>query len=899
MSVYLPVNTDRGVSSTTGVLILLAITVILGAIIFAFVSGLNLNNTPEVAGVTFEENPDKGTITVDLVNIQKDGTDRVILVGNGEKLGALNDVGDSTDITPPSDGSQITIVAVDDEDGNPRTTIGDYDPSFGGTQVDFSQDSGDLDVTLGSARDSVDNVTVEWEEGGSTQTETISSEGETITISDSNISNDTTVTATEQPSGTVITEYTYTTDGSTTESFSTAHTTAPNCGEVTLSDDDGNGYLDVNNDYKLQCIEEVGLDKDYELTTNINATGTSEWNSGSSAVAGSAASAGSGKGFEPIGNGTYTGNPDNNDAVEPFTGEFRGRGYEIKGLHINRADGNTALVGMFARVNQTTIRNFQMTQTYMKGDGVGVASILADTGSDSNVVVEQVSVEGTIEGTSGTDAGGLGAYFYDAQRIEDVSFSGTVDTQDTSGSGGIVGQYYGGLTIRDVTVDATVSGIERTEGEYLGAGFGGVAGGAFGGGTIENVTVSGTVKGGYDNNGGVVGYLGSDTELKNIESSATVSTDRRAAGLVGGIEGSSNTITNSHATGDISSGSFYAGGLVGEIRGGPNTITDSYATGDVSGGSQTGGLVGETEGSTTIEDSYATGDVSGGVNEVGGLIGGIEASTTIKNSHATGDVSGDGNKVGGLIGETDNSPTITDSYATGDVSGGSGKVGGFVGDTEYITITDSYATGDVTGDNEVGGFAGFIDSPFTQSSLENVSASGTVSGTESVGGLVGDVEGGDFTNSYATGEVSASNAAEVGGFAGEVRESSFDNSYALVNVDATGGNKVGGFVGVSSDDTSYENVYASGTVNGDTNTGGFAGTVDSGDTFTDAYWNSDAASSQSSDTSSGDETGITNLSDSEMTGSDAEANMNFDFTNTWETTDSYPVLQERASATTA
>ena len=792
----LPLDANRGVSPVVGVAILLAIVVILGAVLFAFVSDFNLNNTPEVAGVTFEENPDKGTITVDLINIQKDGTDHVILVGNGETLGTLNDVGDSADITPPSDGSQITIVAVDDEDGNPRTTVGDYDPSFGGTQVEFSQSDGDLNVTWVSARDSVDNITVERDEGGSTQTQTISNEGDTITISDSNISNETTVTVTEQPSDTVVTEYTYTTDEST-ESFSTAHTSAPDCSTVNYSDDDGDGYWDVDSDYKLQCINYHGLAKDYELTQNIDASGTSEWNGGSSARTndgGDAAHApADAKGFNSIGNYSNS---------EPFTGEFHGRGYAIKGLYINRTSQNG--VGLFASVDSGSIENVELQNVDIKGDSL---------------------------------TGGLVGY----QRA-------TAAIKDSYAAGNVAGNSSVGLLVgRSV-------------------------------GSIDNSYATGDVFA-SSSVGGLVGR--SDGNVDNSYATAAVTStdgfDANTGGLVGFNKGN---IDSSYATGDVNSTAYYnanTGGLVGKSIG---SIDNSYATGDVSGDYAAGGLVGRSDGDNTagnnIDNSYATGDVTGNKG-VGGLIG-RSYNADVYNSYATGNVTSayelkDDAALGGVVGriyEGGNYSNVSTSSRVEVVEYGAFvSVGGFVGRSENAVINNSSATGSVTSNSSFnGGFVGLESSPNST-----------------------------YDNSYANVTIN-SNEGSVGGFVGQLGDGSpsINNSYAIVIINAgDGADSVGGFHGQVGYDAapSLRNVYAVGEINGNVSSGGLGGGERStaSPSYTDAYWDTDVASGQSSDLSSGNKSGITALSSSEMKGSSAESNMDFDFSNEWDTTNSYPRIQ--------
>lgn len=115
--------------------------------------------------------------------------------------------------------------------------------------------------------------------------------------------------------------------------------------------------------------------------------------------------------------------------------------------------------------------------------------------------------------------------------------------------------------------------------------------------------------------------------------------------------------------------------------------------------------------------------------------------------------------VGSLVGENMYS-NIINSYGTGKVFGSLG-VGGLVGDnSHYSTITGSYSTGAVSGNRYVGGLVGgsgysYIDNSYSMSN---------VSGIEYIGGLVGSNHDSGVKNSYSTGAVTGDN--DVGGLVG-------------------------------------------------------------------------------------------------------------------------------------
>jgi hypothetical protein len=146
----------------------------------------------------------------------------------------------------------------------------------------------------------------------------------------------------------------------------------------------------------------------------------------------------------------------------------------------------------------------------------------------------------------------------------------------------------------------------------------------------------------------------------------------------------SGTISNSYATGSVSSSAShysstshsYAGGLVGENSG---AISNSYATGSVSSSASSsiaGGLVSFNSG--PISNCYATGSVSSSAASsassfsiAGGLAG--TNAKPISNCYATGSVSSSSDDSGGLVAH--NSGLISDSYWNKDTTGQSGSAG--------------------------------------------------------------------------------------------------------------------------------------------------------------------------------------------------------------------------------
>jgi len=270
---------------------------------------------------------------------------------------------------------------------------------------------------------------------------------------------------------------------------------------------------------------------------------------------------------------------------------------------------------------------------------------------------------------------------------------------------------------------------------------------------------------------GLIGVLGSEGEITNVESNVeTVEGRKRVGGLVGANAG---TVRASFVAGRIT-GKERVGGLVG-VNGG--IVDESHATGDVATGADTsdsdvahghviGGLVGTNSG--TVRTSSAIGDVDG-TADVGGLVG--RTTGTVTESYASGDTEGD-DRIGGLVGQVSGGGEVNNSYSIGDTTGAR-PVGGLAGSVGG-TVRRSYATGEVTGEEWTGGLAGstsIFDGTVTDSywdtgtttqndavgdgSGENLTGFGDTADTEPAAAMQGDsaqdnMDSLDFTEVWAT-----------------------------------------------------------------------------------------------------------------------------------------------------
>jgi len=201
-----------------------------------------------------------------------------------------------------------------------------------------------------------------------------------------------------------------------------------------------------------------------------------------------------------------------------------------------------------------------------------------------------------------------------------------------------------------------------------------------------------------------------------------------------------------------------------------------------------------------------------------------------------------GESTGVLVGR--NEGEVSRSHVTGSVEGGD-NVGGLVG-RNVGTITESYASANVAGGDRVGGLVGRNVGTISESY-----STGAVEGVSSAGGAVGSNVG-EITDTYTTADVEGD--AKMGGLVGD---------------------DVGGTV---------ERTYAGGNMGAGMGSGGLVGSSNGNTEVAESYWNTETLSD------GGFDSGVA-LTTAEMTGANAVGNMEFDFDEVWESTDSdYPVL---------
>ena len=265
---------------------------------------------------------------------------------------------------------------------------------------------------------------------------------------------------------------------------------------------------------------------------------------------------------------------------------------------------------------------------------------------------------------------------------------------------------------------------------------------------------------------------------------------------------------------------------------------------------------------------------------MGSLVG-FNDGGIIRNVHTDIALSSRRHHIGGLAGYS--SGEIIESSAKVDVSA-FGFGGGLV---VYNTglIEESHASGRVSGTGAAGGLAGMNDGGEILRSYSD----GEVFSGFRTGGLVG-INSGYIENSLALGIVD-SGPGPAGGFAG-VNGGEISNSYSNVEVSAfQEGESIGGFIGMNTESGTVQTSYATGLIDtpGELIVGGFIG--DNVGQKTSCYWDTETTG-QSKGVGEGNPDGATGLTTEQMTGPAAEQNMpEFDWMNTWRTTDGYPVMR--------
>lgn len=522
---------------------------------------------------------------------------------------------------------------------------------------------------------------------------------------------------------------------------------------------------------------------------------------------------------------------------------------------------------------------------------------------------ESTPFKGTVIGLTSSNCNISNLYVYttnlyaglfgytDGASFTNLSVSGAVYSTNTSGSAGSVAGY----AINSITVDNCVSNC------YVSGAFaGGIVGFCYSLNNsaasyiISNCTNSGVVSGKVS--GGILGREDNASSSVTVSVSNCINTGSIssygtsgtangvicAGGIVGFVEYSKeNCVLNLLSC--LNQGQVVAsekvGGILGSFFGyfdfsGSVTVQDCNNQGNIISqavwGGGTGGIVGRID----SDNTYTTGsifsvslcnnygDISGKMN-VGGVIGFYENrnNDTIMSCSNNGSISCTGNYAGGVIGSFESYAGSLSSLTNYGAVSGKVSTGGIFGSASVrYDLMNFHNEGTINGESRVGGIFGQIeaDGIINMSYLSNTAS---VSGNGPIGGLIGRnvISNALVTNLYHSysSALNVTGTGDVGGLVGSATRINFSECYCISNVSAI--NNAGGFAG-SASGSDYSACYFAGNTQASTCSGAIIGldTTQYNTTYTNVYYSSDYNTSVPLGL-----VGITGLSDSAMTGSDA------------------------------
>lgn len=278
------------------------------------------------------------------------------------------------------------------------------------------------------------------------------------------------------------------------------------------------------------------------LTSDIEAANTQTWNSGA--------------GFKPIGD----------TLVSPFSGTFDGDDFSIRALFIYRPTASN--VGLFGVLYDGDIRNLQLEQVSISGNGAVGGAVGRIYGSASVLTVSSISgvaVDGSIQGDDAIggvvgDVRPFPGQLVDVQ-ISECASSATVTARIRAG--GLVGRTSSAVGNIVVRRSSGRGNVITTEG---------VAGGLIGvmstPGSVSDSYAWGSVSGMTQMIGGLIGS-NSIADVSRTYATGTAFLDAAGTGQVGGLIGYNQVgnVTASYATGNVS-GPALVGSVVGQLLSG-------------------------------------------------------------------------------------------------------------------------------------------------------------------------------------------------------------------------------------------------------------------------------------------------------------------------------------------
>ena len=534
-----------------------------------------------------------------------------------------------------------------------------------------------------------------------------------------------------------------------------------------------------------------------------------------------------------------------------FTGQFHGRGYEIRNLICTNSP-SSQYHGLFGFTVGATLDGIVVSGTvkataYYTGGLVGCADATFITNCHAVVDVSSTSQY----------TGGLVGAIGNGTVIVDCSAAGTVTSTDQY-TGGLAG----GSSAATIEIRDSVSTAETVGDSYVGGLVGYVSGGNAS--VISGCRADGYACCTYHSVGGIVGYVSAPLVISNCVARGDVCCRRGYnyggyGGFVGYLYNSSAVLSDNWCSGAVWGQGANCGSFVGYSRSGTIRNCSIYAYGagprpfcgsdeNFSGGSLTASQIdalsadwpavkqhvdGATPISTAEELLAVTNNLAGIYvlkNDID--LGGATISS-IGNASAgfTGEFYGKNHCISNFVVDSSVSGAglfgciaggrVSGVRACGTVTGSNQQVGGFVGRLDSKSLVDGCSfSGTVTGAHPTsyayaGGFVGMTaDSPVAlRCCVVNATVTHTGSGSYAyayTGGFVGSHERGYVMDCYAVADVASVQGQRfVGGFAGNVGSGRITTSWCAGSVEM-GGSYKGAFAGYASSGNVTKSYYDSG-----------------------------------------------------------------------------------------
>ncbi|SHO53956.1 GLUG motif-containing protein [Anaerocolumna xylanovorans] len=214
------------------------------------------------------------------------------------------------------------------------------------------------------------------------------------------------------------------------------------------------------------------------------------------------------------------------------------------------------------------------------------------------------------------------------------------------------------------------------------------------GGSVQNLGVVGADITGFDNVGGVAGYIYNNSRVQNCYVTGSV-TGNDDVGGVAGVVKSNSRVQNCYAVGSVT-GRQCVGGMAGYVYG-AGIVENCYTTAAVDAARCIGGVAGAVDGpGAKVQNCYSTGAVSGTSDEIGGVAGYVYNGGAVESCYAAGAVTG-GIRVGGVVGVVNPAGTVKNCAALNPSVSGDGSVGRIAGVVTANGISsDNMAFGGIT-----------------------------------------------------------------------------------------------------------------------------------------------------------------------------------------------------------